>query len=737
MSQTSKLAAIIMTTAGVMVASLMAILLMGIATTKANRNLLRNRILIEHLRETLSDLKDAETGQRGYLLSGDERYLQPYNQALARVQPELTYLAAKAKAGDLSKRDVGHLSQLIADKLAELRQTVNLRRTHDLASALAVVQTDFGKHVMDDIRTLVEQMTAIEESDLAKAHERVDALVQLTRILIALSTLINLAVLFWAYRRIRQESLAREMAAIELGQQKELLEVTLASIGDAIIVTDNQGRITFLNRIAELLTGWKSWEAIKQPCTKVFQIINESSRETVESPVDKVLRLGTIMGLANHTLLIRKDGSEVPIDDSGSPIKEPNGAIRGVVLIFRDFSEHKAAEKQLIQANQALRGANQAKDQFLATLSHELRTPLTPVLATLTSWEASDELPAPFLADVQMLRRNVELEARLIDDLLDLNRIVKGKLALNLELVDAHEMVEAVVTMFRSEINAKQLHVSMNLDAGRHYVKADPARLQQVFSNILNNAAKFTESNGHVSITSNDGVEGRINLTFKDDGIGMTPEILARLFQPFEQGKDITNRYGGLGLGMTISKALVDVHAGTLTAASDGPGRGSSFTVTLPSIQASAMRQPNMGGPATLNPRAARPQGISILLVEDHRDSAEVMGRLLRDKGYVVETCATMAEAEKIMRDRRFNLLLSDIGLPDGTGVDLIRIVRQHSTIPAIALTGFGADDDVARYKEAGFDAHLTKPVNFQKLEMIINQFFSDNAARPKIGLMN
>jgi signal transduction histidine kinase/CheY-like chemotaxis protein len=440
------------------------------------------------------------------------------------------------------------------------------------------------------------------------------------------------------------------------------------------------------------------------------------------------------MGLANHTLLIRKDGSEVPIDDSGAPIKESSGAVRGVVLVFRDFSAHKAAERQLIQANEALENANRAKDQFLAALSHELRTPLTPVLATLTAWEASDELPAPFLADVQMLRRNVELEARLIDDLLDLNRIVKGKLALNLELVDAHELVESVVAMLHSEINAKQLRLSMNLGAARHYVKADPARLQQVFGNILTNAAKFTERSGQITITSADAADSRVNITFQDDGIGMTPEILARLFHPFEQGKDIANRYGGLGLGMTISKALMEVHAGTLTAASDGPGHGSAFTVSLPSIQAFAQRLSARGAPA-LKPPEAQSQDITILLVEDHPDSAEVMSRLLRDKGYAVETCATMAQAEQIMRERQFSLLLSDIGLPDGTGVDLIRTVREHSTIPAIALTGFGTDEDVARYKEAGFDAHLTKPVNFQKLEMIINQFFS--TAAPKLGLIS
>jgi CheY-like chemotaxis protein len=377
----------------------------------------------------------------------------------------------------------------------------------------------------------------------------------------------------------------------------------------------------------------------------------------------------------------------------------------------------------LIDANKAMAAANHAKDHFLAALSHELRTPLTPVLATLTTREVSDELPPSFLADIQMLRRNVELEARLIDDLLDLNRIVKGKLALNLELVDAHELVQAVVTMFRSEINAKHLSVSTDLNATRHYVKGDSARLQQIFGNILNNATKFTENRGHISIASADDTRGRIILTFRDDGIGMTPEVLSRLFQPFEQGADI-NRYGGLGLGMAISKALVDVHAGILTAESDGPGQGAAFTVVLPSIHASTMKLPAVDGSNI--PARRNAQQISILLVEDHEDSAEVMSRLLRQKGYSVETCATVTEALKIVSARQFNLLLSDIGLPDGTGIDLIRQIRRHSSLPAIALTGFGMDQDVERYKESGFDAHLTKPVNFQKLEMIINQFFSD-----------
>jgi PAS domain S-box-containing protein len=722
MSRKSKLVTIIATTGAVMLASLAAVYLMGRAAIGANADVLRYHVVIGELQEVLSTMKDAETGQRGYLLTGEDKYLAPHDHAAARIPREFATLETRASAGELSDQDVTELEHLADQKLEELKETIILRRTQGLPAALAVIETDLGKNTMDALRAKVAKMTAAQETALAEANRKAVELDNFRNLVAALTTVLTLLVLIWAYRRIRDESVARERIALEILRQKELLDVTLASIGDGVIVTDIEGRITFINEVAAKLTQWHPFEALNQPCATVFNIINESSREVVESPVDKVLRMGKIVGLANHTLLVRKDGGEIPIDDSGAPIREANGTIRGVVLIFRDFSAHKAAENKLLEANKALEDANYAKDQFLAALSHELRTPLTPVLATLTNWEASDELPASFLSDIQMLRRNVELEARLIDDLLDLNRIIKGKLLLNLELLDAHELLQSVVTMFRSKINAKQLTVSMNLNATRHYVKADSARLQQIFGNILNNATKFTEPNGHITITTTDDTQGRMVIAFKDDGIGMTADVLERLFQPFEQGADV-GRYGGLGLGMAISKALVEIHAGIITAASEGAGRGAEFVVTLPSIYASTMKTPAIKGVTEkANPQAG---GISILLVEDHEDTADVMSRLLRDKGYSVQTCATVAEALKMIRLREFNLVLSDIGLPDGTGIDLIREIRQHSTTPAIALTGFGKDQDIARYKEAGFDAHLTKPVNFQKLEMVINQFFS------------
>jgi len=227
------------------------------------------------------------------------------------------------------------------------------------------------------------------------------------------------------------------------------------------------------------------------PCASVFHILNEETRLPVESPVDKVLQTGRVVGLANHTVLVRKDGSEVPIDDSGAPVKESDGRIYGVVLVFRDFSAHKETERNLIRAKEEVENASKAKDMFLATLSHELRTPLSPVLAMLSTWEKQPNPPDQWQEDVQMLRRNVELEARIIDDLLDLTRIIRGSLSLNYETVNLHQLVEATVQMYAANVRNKCLKLDLHLEANAPMVRGDPARLQQVLWNLLGNAIKF------------------------------------------------------------------------------------------------------------------------------------------------------------------------------------------------------------------------------------------------------
>jgi PAS domain S-box-containing protein len=688
------------------------------------------RDVLTQLNELTSTVKDAETGQRGFIITGDERYLQPYNEAAARLPQAIEKLRGMPRI-DITAEDVDRVVRLIERKMEELHSIIEIRRNNGFDAAVAAVRSDEGKQIMDQLRVEVSRLQAKKMAAL-EAERRWSDEATRTRTLVYVATgIFNVLFLAWAYQRIadsvklRDEALARaHRRGAELQQQKDLLRVTLASIGDCVLVTDKEGRVDFMNEVAEKVTGWSFQEARGRPTADVFHILNEHTREPVVSPVEKVIEHGVIVGLANHTLLIRKDGSEVPIDDSGAPIRDDEGNLRGAVLVFRDFSEHRRAERELRQAKEEAETANKAKDQFLAMLSHELRTPLTPVLATLNLWEASEDVPASLNSDVQMLRRSIELEARIIDDLLDLTRIARGMLSFSPEDTDVHALIEFLVGLSRSEFQEKELKVSLNLDAPRHNVHTDAARLQQVFWNILRNAIKFTESGGAITVTTANDDRDNIKIVVKDAGIGMTPETLSRLFVPFEQAdRSRSRRYGGLGLGMAISSALVELLEGQLTAESEGLGHGSTFTITFPATKGVTRARESQRGPSS-PPGKAR-----LMLVEDHDDTARALVRLLESRGYKVASAATVRSALEIIERDHFDLLLCDLGLPDGTGFDLIEKVRQTHDMPAVALTGFGMQQDVERAHRAGFNEHLTKPVNLQKLETVIWKLLQDRPA--------
>jgi PAS domain S-box-containing protein len=689
-----------------------------------------NRALDAHAREQVrreginlldqleSTVKDAETGQRGFVITGDEAYLLPYEQAAERIRTDLDRLRNFTWI-DINPDEIGTIAQLIEEKMEELRSTIELRRAGGFDSAVPNIRAGIGKQLMDKLRVAI---TSLEERELdgLKADVVVsDHTTKLRTLVFALSGILNVIILLWGYRRIteaiRDRDLALKRASLrgfELQQQKDLLNVTLASIGDCVMVVDKSGRITFMNPVAEQVTGWKLDEAMGRPASDVFKIVNETTREPAENPVEKVMKHGLIVGLANHTILIRKDGSEIPIDDSGAPIRDASGGIQGVVLVFRDFTQHKQAEKEILLAKDAAETANKAKDQFLAMLSHELRTPLTPVLATLNLWEASEEVPPSLQFDVQMLRRSIELEARIIDDLLDLTRIARGMLSFSPENTDVHGVFDFLIGLSQNEFQTKELKVAMKLDAARHHVHTDAARLQQVLWNILRNAIKFTEPGGSVTITTANDARHNIVITISDNGIGMTPETLSKLFVPFEQADPTRNRrYGGLGLGMAISNALVSLLKGELTATSPGLGQGSTFTVKFVTVDPAAERSE----PERV-PRTAR-EKVRLLLIEDHADTARALTRLLESRGYKVETVSSVGAGLDAVNRGEFDLYLCDLGLPDGSGIEFIQKVRVNRKTPAIALTGFGMQEDVEQAERAGFNAHLTKPVNLQKLE--------------------
>lgn len=389
------------------------------------------------------------------------------------------------------------------------------------------------------------------------------------------------------------------------------------------------------------------------------------------------------------------------------------------------FAENLAVRAALSVENARLyneaQRASQAKDHFLAVLSHELRTPLTPVLMAASAIEKDQLLPSEFKADISMIRRNVELEARLIDDLLDLTTISNGKVQLQSRSVNANELVIQADLIVRSELEPTHPRVALDLQAKNAHVEGDSTRMQQIFWNLLKNAVKFTPPEGEVRVTTSNPTSDTWRLEVADTGKGISQEELPHIFNAFEQGNRlVSKRFGGLGLGLAISKALADLHGGTLSATSDGIGSGAKFVFEMPLDLTPADRTPSFQTP----PATDRPSGMRILLVEDHESTGSVMIRLLKKRGYHPLLASSLSEAFKLAKNNEFDLVISDLGLPDGTGFELMRELKARYDLRGIALSGYGMEEDVQQALEAGFMKHFTKPVNLEQLDEALQEFF-------------
>jgi signal transduction histidine kinase/ActR/RegA family two-component response regulator len=377
------------------------------------------------------------------------------------------------------------------------------------------------------------------------------------------------------------------------------------------------------------------------------------------------------------------------------------------------MAERRRAEEALQQQKAIVEAANRTKDHFLAMLSHELRTPLTPVISALETLETEPAQTEEVKSALAMIRRNVELETQLIDDLLDFTRIAKDKLQLRFAPVDAHLAISNVVEICRAEADSRRLRVHLNLRANAHYVAADAAKFQQIVWNLLKNAIKFTAENGEIAISSSNPSPEVLTISVRDTGIGMEPEVMQRIFDPFEQGnRSFERRFGGLGLGLAISKSLAQAHGGTLTAQSDGRDRGSTF---LLSMQTTSPVE-GLAIPARASDETS-PQGLRILLVDDHQDTCAALEKLLVRRGHLVAATHNVRSAMEAAVRNRFDLLISDIALPDGSGMELMIQLHAISRIPGIAISGFGNNGDIEKSLQAGFSEHLIKPVKLEKLE--------------------
>jgi PAS domain S-box-containing protein len=671
-------------------------------------------------------------------------------------------------------------------------------------------------------------------------------------------------------RRLLQEQAARQLAeaaarearraeAVER-EHRERLRVTLASIGDAVIVTDMDGRVTFMNPVAQALTGYEPREAVGRPLDEVFAIVNEETRKPAENPATRALREGVVVGLANHTVLLARDGTERPIDDSAAPIRGADRTVAGVVLVFRDVTEQRRAkqedqknkevlqlvhkigkighwewdaltdenrwspeiealyglppggfegglqgwakllhpddlpraeadvrralqtgdyfsefrviwpdgsvhwletrakvfkddhgkqarivgvnmdvterkrvEEELRRSQQELQErieqlaeADRHKDEFLAMLAHELRNPLAPLRNALQILKMSGVNGDTAERARQMADRQVHQLVRLVDDLLDVSRIMRGRIELRKEPVELSAVVARAVETAQPALDTQGQELAVVLPAEPVRVEADPARLAQALANLLQNAAKYSERAGRIWLEA-EREGGEAVLRVRDAGIGIRPDLLPHVFDLFVQGDSSLERArGGLGIGLTVVRKLVEMHGGSVSAHSEGPGRGSEFVVRLPALEV-APRPPEQreGAPS---PRAAAAR--RVLVVDDNVDAADSVAMLLRFWGHDVRLAYNGPQALEVAGRFQPELVVLDIGLPGMNGYEVARRLRQQprfrKTVLA-ALTGYGQEEDRRRSADAGFDRHMTKPVDPEELRQLVAEAESES----------
>jgi PAS domain S-box-containing protein len=517
---------------------------------------------------------------------------------------------------------------------------------------------------------------------------------------------------------------ARSAEAIE---QDSLAVARLAAIveccDDAIVGKTLEGIITSWNRGAERLFGYTAAEAIGQSILLLIPPERHDEETTILTRLCRGERIEHF-----ETQRITKSGQQIEVSLTVSPIRDAQGRVVGASKIARDIGERRRieeAQRQLMEAErfarQQAQRANLLKDEFLSVLSHELRTPLSAIQAWGHLLAAGRARPEEMRQAGEVIVRNTMVQRRVIDDLLDIGRIVSGRLRVEMEAVNPVQIANAVLDTIQPAALAKQIRITSTLDQGAPTVRADPARLQQVLWNLLSNAVKFTPASGLVQLTM-DRSEGQLRFSVTDNGKGIDADFLPRVFERFAQGDATRSRqHGGLGLGLAIAKQLMELQGGSITAASPGEGLGSTFTVTLPLPDVATA--PEVFAPAfpAWNAESAvldrsDLSGIKVLVVDDEPDALDSLSRTLTDSGATVFVAQSASAAIGLVQSKSPHVLVSDIGMPDMDGYELLRRVRAldgvAADMPAIALTAFARPSDRLHSLRAGYIAHLTKPAD-------------------------
>lgn len=476
----------------------------------------------------------------------------------------------------------------------------------------------------------------------------------------------------------------------------------------AIFLLDKDGKIATWNTGAERITGYTESETIGQPFALLFR-----PQDIVNREPDKELSIAVEKGRSeDERWHVRKNGDQFWAMGVVTPLWDDGGRLRGYAKIMRDITERKKAEMDLADANRR-------KDDFLAMLAHELRNPLAPILNGLLLLRLEPNVSSNGQQAIGMMNRQARQLTRLVDDLLDVSRITTGKVSLRKERVELHAIVSQAVETVRPLVDSRKHELAASLPSETVWLEADPARLTQVLANLLNNAAKYTEPGGQIRLTvEREGSD--VIIRVQDTGIGILAEMLPRIFESFVQGdRSIDRSQGGLGIGLTLAKSLVEMHGGRIGAYSPGVGKGSEFVVRLPVVPEVKPLEPE----AVEKPQTTGITPLRLLVVDDNPDTVESLAMLMRLHGHDVRTAESgPAALEAALADDR-DVIMLDIGLPSLDGYEVARRIRAHSAKPVlIAMTGYGQPEDRQKSKKAGFNYHLTKPVDVARLQDLLSK---------------
>jgi PAS domain S-box-containing protein len=534
--------------------------------------LLHSRLVLFQLQQVESELKDAETGQRGFLYTSDPKYLAPYRTAISQVEPDIDKLAQLTADNPHQEARIPALRSLSHAKLAELAQTISLFQSGRMDEAGELVLSDKGLFIMNDTRQLITQMNQEEDSiEHARTASYIRSVQVMSASIYLASCLAAFGLIALGWYILREMDL-REKHALEIRAREEWFRTTLTSIGDAVIATDQNGKVTFLNPVAEALTGKTLASAKGADIQEVFPIFNEYTHKPADNPVRKVIDLGCVVALANHTALRHTNGTLTPIEDSAAPIRDDRNELIGVVLVFRDVTRERRSQEILRKTEKLAAAA-----RLSATVAHEINNPLEAVVNLVYIAKAEPDAPAAVVHHLTLAEQELERVAHIARQTLGFYRDSHVP-----ESIEVPALIESVLKLYSNKFKIKNIAVERDFGSSLP-VRGLQGELKQVLSNLISNATDAVGRNGTIKVVAQcieDAGGNAVEIVVEDDGPGIPPDHVDRIFEPFFTTKQDV----GTGLGLWITKEIIDRHGGSILVrpANDGQSRGAKFTIHLP-----------------------------------------------------------------------------------------------------------------------------------------------------------